>query len=139
NSGSPIYYNNNIVGTIVIGYKFEDINFVDNIKSLINNEISVFENDLRVSSTVIQNGKRLVGTKLDPKVVDIVINNKKDYIGKANVFGINYITVYKPTLSADGLVKGVIVTASDYSVVEKQILNVIVIIALLAAISIVLS
>lgn len=139
NAGSPIYENNNLIGAMVVGFKLEDITFVDNMKSIIGNEISVFENDLRVSSTVTQNGERLVGTRLDPKVADIVINNKNDYIGKADVFGINYITVYKPTFSSDGSVKGVIVTASDYSIVENQIFKVVVIITVIAVLSILIS
>ncbi|NYB73986.1 cache domain-containing protein [Sedimentibacter hydroxybenzoicus DSM 7310] len=139
NVGSPIYQNNKLLGVLSVGFKLEDNNFVDNMKSLINNEISIFENDLRISSTVIQDGKRLVGTKLDPKIADTVMNNKMDYVGKADVFGLPYITVYKPTLSSDGSVKGVIVTASDYSVIEKKILNEVMIISIISILSIILS
>lgn len=139
NAGSPIYQNNKLIGVLSLGFKLEDNNFVDNMKSLINNEISIFENDLRISSTVIQDGKRLVGTKLDPKIADTVMNNKMDYVGKADVFGLPYITVYKPTLSSDGSVKGVIVTASDYSVIEKKILNEVMIISIISILSIILS
>lgn len=139
NAGAPIYQNNKLVGVLSVGFKLEDINFVDKMKSLINNEISIFENDVRISSTVIQDGKRLVGTKLDPKISDIVITNKKDYIGKADVFGVPYITVYKPTLSSDGSVKGVIVTASDYSVIEKQIFKEVAIINIISILAIILS
>ena len=139
NAGSPIYQNNKLLGVLSVGFKLEDNNFVDNMKSLINNEISIFENDLRISSTVIQDGKRLVGTKLDPKIADTVMNNKTDYVGKADVFGLPYITVYKPTLSSDGSVKGVIVTASDYSVIEKKILNEVMIISIISILSIILS
>ncbi|WP_313347041.1 methyl-accepting chemotaxis protein [Sedimentibacter sp.] len=139
NVGSPIYQNNKLLGVLSVGFKLEDINFVDNMKSLINNEISIFENDVRISSTVIQDGKRLIGTKLDPKIADMVINNKKNYVGKTDVFGVPYITVYKPTLSPDGSVKGVIVTASDYSVIEKKILNEVIIINIISLLAIVFS
>lgn len=139
NAGSPIYQNNKLLGVFSAGFKLEDVNFVDNMKSLINNEISIFENDIRISSTVVQDGKRLVGTKLDSKIADITINNKQNYVGKADVFGVPYITVYKPSISSDGSVKGVTVTASNYSDIEKKILNEVIIIVIIAILSILLS
>ncbi len=135
----PIYDNKALIGVISADFSLENTDFIDNMKSLINNDISIFENDVRVSSTVIQDGKRLVGTKLDPNIANTVINNRKGFLGKANVFGKNYITAYKPTFSMEGSVRGVIVTASDYSVVERQIIKVVILILAVSVLSIIIS
>jgi hypothetical protein len=89
----PINFDGNIIGVLIADYNLENLDFVDGIKNYVNSEITIFENDLRVNTTIIQDGRRLIGTKLDPKVAEIVINNKQEYIGKADILGQPYITV----------------------------------------------
>lgn len=79
----PINFDGNIIGVLIADYNLENLDFVDGIKNYVNSEITIFENDLRVNTTIIQDGRRLIGTKLDPEVAEIVINNKQEYIGKA--------------------------------------------------------
>lgn len=118
---SPIYDNTKVTGLVLADYNIENTAFVDNIKSFINSEITIFENDVRINTTIVQGGERLTGTKLNPNIVEKVINNKQEYIGKADILGKAYITAYKPILSFDGKVIGVLFAGNNYSVVEKQI------------------
>lgn len=136
---SPVYSNNTVTGMIIVDYNIEETKFLDNMKSYVNNEITIFENDVRVNTTVIQDGKRITGTKLDPQIADIVINNKQSYTGKTNVFGKTYITVYNPILSFDGNVAGVLFSGNDHSVVERQILQEVILIVIISILSIAVS
>lgn len=136
---SPVYSNNTVTGMVIVDYNIEETKFLDNMKSYVNNEITIFENDVRVNTTVIQDGKRITGTKLDPQIADIVINNKQSYTGKTNVFGKTYITVYNPILSFDGNVAGVLFSGNDHSVVERQILQEVILIVIISILSIAVS
>ncbi len=136
---SPIYDNSRVTGFVLADYNIENTAFVDNIKSFINSDITIFEDDVRINTTVIQDGERLTGTKLDADIAETVLTNKQEYAGKADVFGTTFITVYKPILSFDGRVVGVLLAGSDYSVVEKQIFHEIILISIICIMSIALS
>ena len=136
NVAKPINFNGNIIGVLIADYNLENLDFVDGIKNYVNSEITIFENDLRVNTTIIQDGQRLIGTKLDSKVAEIVINNNQEYIGKADILGQPYVTVYRPITDSDGSVKGVFFTGSDYSSVEKGLINRIMTIVIISIISI---
>lgn len=127
-TASPIYNGNKIIGAIYADFSLEDADFSDKIKSIVNTEVSIFENDLRINTTILQDGKRMLGTKLDPKVTITVINDKKEYIGKADVLGKTFTTAYKPILDFNGSVKGVLSIGSDYTAIENKILQVVLII-----------
>lgn len=133
---SPIYDNNKVTGLVLADYNIESTEFVDNIKSFINSEITIFENDVRVNTTITQDGERLTGTKLDSDIAESVITNKQEYTGKADVLGKPYITSYRPILSFDGKVVGVLFAGNDYSVVEKQIFYEIILIIIICVLSI---
>lgn len=139
NIAQPIYENNSIVGTLFTDYSLENREFVDNLKSTVSSEITIFENDTRINTTIIQNNNRMIGTKLDSKVADTVINKKLAFVGKADILGKAYITAYKPILSNDGSVSGVIFTGSDYSEVQSKILSDILIIIIISLVSIIIS
>lgn len=139
NSLTPIYVDNEISGAVIIDYNLEDTKFLDNTKSFANSEITIFEKDVRINTTIVQDGKRLVGTKLDSKIADKVINNKQEYVGKADILGKTYITVYKPILSLDGNVNGVLFTGSDYTPVKQQIFKEILLIIIISILSIAVS
>ncbi len=129
-----------ISGTVMLTYRLDDSKFVDKMKSIINDEFTIFAGDERVSTTVINNGERVVGTKLDPKVANIVINKKQEYKGKTKILGKNYITAYLPILSVDGnTVTGILFSGRDYRSVESKIFINVMIIITLATISVISS
>jgi len=119
---SPVYDNEVVTGFVLADYNVENTEFIDKIKSFINSEITIFEDDVRINTTIIQDGKRLTGTKLESDIADKVINKRQEYLGRADIMGKPYITAYKPIVSFDGNVIGVLFTGSDYSVVQRQIL-----------------
>lgn len=87
----------------------DDVNQVlDELKSRMNCEFTIFKGDTRVYSTVIQNGERVVGTKLAPELVDIVLEQGRSYVGEATILDDSYLCSYVPTKGADGQINGLI-------------------------------
>lgn len=73
---------------------------LDNLKQLTNCDFSIFENGVRVYTTVMENGQRATGSSL-PTAIAQVVNTGQDYIGEAQVNGDDYLLAYTP-LQVDG-------------------------------------
>lgn len=74
-AGGPIKIDGSIIGTIATGIDVSaSTSFVDNMKKRFNVECTVFQKDVRVSTTLERDGKRIIGTKMDnPKVIETVL------------------------------------------------------------------
>jgi methyl-accepting chemotaxis protein len=96
-TGAPLYdETGTFVGVVSTGYRFDKEQTVDNLKSITGNEFTIFLGDERVSSTIMVDGKRAIGTKLDPVIANIILKEGKEYNGEADILGVPYITSYKP-------------------------------------------
>lgn len=84
-----------IIGTIVIGYNMSNPSLVDRVKKISNTDVTLFRMDERINTTIMKNGERAVGTKLDPKIASIVLGGKS-FTGEADILGIPHITSYSP-------------------------------------------
>ncbi len=96
-----------LLGTVSIGLSLSHIEFVDKLKAMTGNDYTVFVGDVRSSTTVMQNGQRIVGTKLDSRIAGIVINQKQAYTGEAEILGEPYATAYNPIVNSKGNAIGV--------------------------------
>ena len=79
-----------------------DSKVVDGIKAAADVECTIFLSDTRITTTVMQDGERAVGTQADAKVVSAVIDNGNTYMGSAQILGTEYKTVYMPIQDAGG-------------------------------------
>ncbi|MEG6522697.1 methyl-accepting chemotaxis protein [Desulfotomaculum sp. 1211_IL3151] len=123
-----------IVGSLALGYDLSRPQVVDSLKSLFGTDITLFLQDVRVNTTLIKDGKRLIGTKLDPQVAEIVLQKQQNYLGEAEVLGIPYITSYMPLKGPDGKALGVIFAGEPKAKLDQainQILKTAVLITLL--------
>lgn len=85
---------------------------VDLVKELTGgNAASIFQGDTRVSTNIIENGERTIGTKVSEEVAKVVLENKQTFTGVANVLGEEHGAVYEPIVTKDGDVIGVWATA----------------------------
>lgn len=137
-SGAPVKNDQGkIIGVISTGYRLDSNNIVDYIKTKLNCDASVFLGDTRIATTVIKDGDRIIGTKLDSKIAETVLANNK-YSGEADVLGIKYNTLYTPIVGQDNKVKGVLVTARSQAQVSdfkmKFVINTIIIALIILAI-----
>lgn len=95
-----------------------DVNMVgnsdiaDEIGKLTNgNRVSIFQNDTRISTNVIENGERALNTKVSEQVANVVLKNKERFVGSATVLGELHQAAYEPLLDGEGKVVGVWATA----------------------------
>lgn len=89
-----------------------DFVVVDGLKSKYGGTATFFVkkgNDfMRVSTNVMKDGKRAVGTNLDPNGPAIaMIKQGKPYYGIVDILGTKYDTGYEPILSSSGEVLGI--------------------------------
>ncbi len=87
----------------------QDMNaLLDDLKANMGCEFTIFEGDTRVYSTVEQNGQRVVGTKLAPELVKLILEQGQSYVGEASLNGMRYLCSYVPTRGSDGQINGLI-------------------------------
>ena len=104
----------------------DDANLMlDELKSRMGCELTIFEGDTRAYTTVVQNGRRVVGTKLSAAVSAIVLQQGKSYVGEADILEEKYLCSYVPTTDASGRVNGLIFAGISKVSADRQTLLVI--------------
>ena len=93
-------------GNVKINNNFE---IVDEIGKLTEgNSVTIFQNDTRVVTNVKkEDGQRAVHTKIAPEIGEIVLKQKKRYVGQANVVGKINQAAYEPIFDAQGNAIGI--------------------------------
>ena len=125
-AGAPVYSGGLIVGTVTTGYDMATDAFVDGIKKKYALECTVFQNDVRVASTITDDaGKRIVETKIDnAAIIDTVLGKGQPYIGRNTVNGKLYDTAYWPIRNIEGKIAGMMVIAKDMNIISRQVRNI---------------
>ena len=83
-----------------------DTELVDKIREYTGNHFTIFLKDTRVATTVTSEGKRAIDTKASQNIIDTVLNQGKEYIGKAKVLNLSYEVKYVPVRDTGGKVIG---------------------------------
>ncbi len=109
----------NIIGAVSTGYKLDKTNIVDSLKKNLGVDITIFFKDIRVNTTIKQNGHRVVGTPLDPHITKIVLKESHTYTGKTAILGRPYITTYIPLLGSNHKPVGILFAGQSM----KQVLT----------------
>jgi methyl-accepting chemotaxis protein len=102
-----------IVGVITLGYNLDKTAVVDLVKSRFAVESTLFWGDERLTTTVMQDGKRAVGTKADPAIAEKVLQQGQRYVGRADILGSEYITAYMPIPGPDNKPMGMVFAGQD--------------------------
>ncbi|WP_249650839.1 cache domain-containing protein, partial [Lysinibacillus sp. D4A3_S15] len=61
-----------------------------------------FAGETRINTNIVVDGQRAIGTTVDPKVADTVLQQGKTYTGTAQVLGYPYFTKYDPIKNKNG-------------------------------------
>jgi methyl-accepting chemotaxis protein len=106
--GAPVRTQKGIVGTVTVGYdSLLDHRFVDGVKRAYDVECTFFQNDVRVSTTLMREGIRAVGTRMDNvDVVRTVLEEGKPFVRSNTILGKDYMSAYWPLKGADGRTLG---------------------------------
>jgi methyl-accepting chemotaxis protein len=123
-----------VVAVIAAGYDLcAGDAFADKLKQMYHTDFTVFRGDTRVTTTLIQDGRRVVGTQASPAVTERVLAGGQNYLGEATVVGLPYYTSYKPLLDHDGNAVGMLfagVSKDSVVGVSIRIMQLIVLISL---------
>ena len=111
---------------------------LDELKRRMGCEFTIFEGDTRAYSTVTQDGKRVVGTKLSAEVSEIVLKQGKAYVGEATILDDSYLCSYVPTMGTDGQINGLIFAGISMAEAKQETLKVVVIAAVVSGLTILL-
>ncbi len=131
-------------GTNMLAYALEnggadDVNqLLDDLKTRMGCEFSVYEGDTRTYSTVMENGKRLVGSKLPSDLSSIILQHGKSFVGEATIQGKTFVCSYVPTRDANGRINGLIFAGVSSAEASRETFIVIGLSAVLTVIAIVL-
>ncbi|MCS3901616.1 cache domain-containing protein, partial [Methanococcus voltae] len=104
----------------VIGYLLmvrilnNNVELVDKIKSITGNEVTIFMDDIRISTSILKDGARFVGTKSSGDVyAETRAGNAYD--GEANINNEDYVTIYEPLYDLDGKYIGMLFVGTPKS------------------------
>ncbi len=108
-AGAPIRnVQGKIIGVVTPGVTLTRNELVDKAKKMFQVDTTLFREDVRESTTIMLNGQRQVGTKLDPRIADIVLKQGKRFDGAATILGMAYLTSYEPIIGPEGKPIGVL-------------------------------
>ncbi len=100
----------------------EDVNqLLDELKSRMGCEFTIFEGNTRAYTTVIQNGQRVVGTALSAELSEIVLQKGQSYVGTATILNEQYLCSYVPVRDASGAVTGILFAGISSAEANRQI------------------
>jgi methyl-accepting chemotaxis protein len=94
---------------------------VDEVSKCINVQSTIFLKDERVSTSILDNGSRVVGTKASEKVVKKVLNGGENFIGSVNIVNSKYSAIYSPIKNANNDIIGMYFIGVERSIIDKQI------------------
>lgn len=91
---------------------------VDTIGEETGDTVTIFLEDTRVTTNVLIDGERAIGTQASAEVVDTVITKGESFYGEANVAGNMYQTAYMPLENASGEVIGIMYVGASEEIIN---------------------
>lgn len=121
-SGTPLKYNNETVGVIIIGQDLSSGKFVNDIKEMLDVACTIFLDDIRVSTTVLNDaGQPVVGTPLNnPAIYKQVMDEGKTAIAQNVIAGHEYDTIYWPWKNMQGENAGIFFVGLSREVIKES-------------------
>ena len=116
-------------GTNMLAYELERLEegedatqLLDELKNRMRCEFTIYEGDVRAYTTLIQNGQRMVGSKLPSDLNTLVLRQGQNYVGKTTIQNEEYLCSYVPTKNANGQIDGVIFAGISSAEANRQTL-----------------
>ncbi len=123
-AGHPVMDQGQVIGTVTSGMNLSEDRFVDEIKKEQGVECTIFQGDTRVSTTIIVNGNRAMGTKMtNQKVLDTVLTAGGMFEAEIELLGGKYFTVYWPIRDPQGKITGMFFLGVDMIAIRQSTRN----------------
>lgn len=94
---------------------------VDTIGADTGDTVTIFQKNIRISTNVMDNGKRLIGTSVSPVVEEVVLKKGKNYYGEANVQGVTYQSAYMPIKNKAGENIGIFYVGTSQEIIDETL------------------
>lgn len=121
----PVYVEDDLAGVLVIGITFQSNTLVDEIKAATGFEMTIFDGCDRISTTIIRDGKRVVGTTLNnPAIANCVLTQGNIYSDDADILGKAYKTMYWPLKNTEGTILGMWFIGTEMESFEQTITSI---------------
>ena len=121
-AAAPITINGELVGAIMFGEAFKENVFVDEVKRVTGLEMSIFDKDRRIATTIIRDGKRAIHTLLNnPIIAETVLQSGGTYSANADILGRAYKTEYWPLQDSTGTILGMWFIGTEVEGIQKTI------------------
>ena len=106
-ASQPILYEGRLVGSVSIGKSLVTPAYLDWLKQLSGLNVTIFRGDTRIMTTIMTNGQRAVGTKLQsPEIVEAVLNKGETRFTHNNILGVEYNSAYWPVRDVNNKIIG---------------------------------
>ncbi len=121
---APIKDGERVIGCILVGQFVQGEEFVDRVKKIFDVECTLFNGDTRAATTIVRDGKRFVGTKMDnPKVLEAVLGRGENFFNRNLIGGKEYDTAYWPIHDMNEKVVGMGFIGRDRAEVRQAYLG----------------
>lgn len=98
-----------------------DFLIVDKIGEDTGDTVTIFQGSTRVTTNVLIDGERAVGTEVSEKVSNTVLKQHENYYGEAEVAGKKYQAAYKPIENSNGEVIGIMYVGASEKMINTII------------------
>ena len=125
-AGAPVKLGDKLVGSITTGTDLTsaDHAFVERLKKEFGTECTIFQGDTRVTTTLMKDGQRAVGTKIDnPKVLDSVLAKGQQFQDVNTILEKEYDTAYWPVKDHTGKIAGMFFIGKDRGAMNVTLRN----------------
>jgi methyl-accepting chemotaxis protein len=125
-AGAPVKLDGRVVGSVTTGVDLSSAShaFVEEIKKMFGVECTLFQGDTRVTTTIMKDGQRVIGTRMDnSKVLDTVLAKGQRFLDVNRILGKDYNTAYWPLKDASGKLIGMLFIGKDRSIVAATVRN----------------
>lgn len=99
----------------------ENYEIVDDIGDMTGGTVTIFLDDTRVTTNVLVEGDRAIGTQASEEVVQAVLENEEVFSGEADVAGTVYQTAYQPIYGDNGEVLGMWYVGASQEFIDSTI------------------
>ncbi|MCL1816267.1 MAG: methyl-accepting chemotaxis protein [Clostridiales bacterium] len=111
----------NIIGAIICGNDLSQAKYVDEMKNRYNCEVTIFDGDTRLSTTLLdETGQRVIGTKATDAVIKAVLEQQQDYALQIDLFGSSYSAYYSPLIRDNNVLGMLFVGINIDDILAKQ-------------------
>jgi len=104
----PVKASGAVIGSLALGYALDNEQIVDDIKQVLGDDVTIFLGDTRINTTIVADGRRVVGTKASEAVVERVLKRGESFSGSVTIESMPYIAHYLPLKDHAGNTVGIL-------------------------------